>query len=73
MVSHEVSEATTDPRGTGWFDNGGYENGDKCEWVYASMTLGNGAAFSLQREWSNALYSAGTGFLNYFGQKGCKQ
>ena len=73
VVSHEVSEATTDPRGTGWFDNGGYENGDKCEWVYAPMTLANGAAFSLQREWSNAMYSAGTGYANYFGQKGCKQ
>jgi hypothetical protein len=73
VTSHEVSEATTDPRGTGWFDNGGYENGDKCEWVYAPMTLANGANFSLQREWSNALYSAGSGFANYFGQKGCKQ
>jgi hypothetical protein len=73
VTSHEVSEATTDPRGTGWFDNGGYENGDKCEWVYAPMTLANGANFSLQREWSNALYSAGTGYLNYFNQKGCKQ
>ncbi|HZP66348.1 MAG TPA: hypothetical protein VFB32_08560 [Rudaea sp.] len=73
VTSHEVSEATTDPRGTGWFDNGGYENGDKCEWVYAAMTLANGANFSLQREWSNSLYAAGTGFANYFGQKGCKQ
>ena len=73
VTSHEVSEAITDPRGTGWTDNGGYENGDKCEWVYAPMTLANGANFSLQREWSNALYAAGTGYANYFGQKGCKQ
>jgi len=73
VTSHEVSEAVTDPRGTGWFDNGGYENGDKCEWVYAPMTLANGANFSLQREWSNSLYASGTGFANYFGQKGCKQ
>jgi hypothetical protein len=72
VTAHELSEAITDPRGTGWFDSGGAENGDKCAWVFPSIvTLGSGSSWQAQGNWSNARYTAGTGYANLSGQKGC--
>jgi hypothetical protein len=74
VTSHELSETITDPRGAGWFDGGGQENGDKCAWAFAgAVTLANGSKWKLQMEWSNAAYTAGTGYANLSGQKGCLQ
>lgn len=74
VTSHELSETITDPRGTGWTDASGSENGDKCAWSFAhDVTLSNGTTWKLQMEWSNAAYSAGTGYANTSGQKGCLQ
>jgi hypothetical protein len=62
VTSHELSEAITDPRGTGWVDQNGQEDGDKCAWTFsAPVTLSNGSQWVLQQEWSNAAYTAGTG------------
>jgi hypothetical protein len=72
VTSHELSEAITDPRGAGWFDSSGAENGDKCAWAFNGIqTLKNGTQWYLQGEWSNAAYTAGTGSPNLSGQKGC--
>jgi hypothetical protein len=74
VTSHELAEAITDPRGAGWYDSSGAENGDKCAWAfYGPVTLSNGSQWKLQMEWSNAAYSAGTGHPNRSGQKGCLQ
>ncbi|HZP65849.1 MAG TPA: hypothetical protein VFB32_06030 [Rudaea sp.] len=74
VTSHELSEATTDPRGDGWFDASNAENGDKCAWSFHNdVSLSNGSRWKLQMEWSNAAYSAGTGYANSSGQKGCLQ
>jgi hypothetical protein len=74
VTSHELSETITDPRGTGWFDSGNGENGDKCAWSFHNdVTLSNGSKWKLQMEWSNAAYSAGTGYPNLSGQKACLQ
>ncbi|MDQ6829985.1 MAG: hypothetical protein M3081_14085, partial [Gemmatimonadota bacterium] len=35
VTAHELSETITDPRGAGWFDSSGAENGDKCAWSFA--------------------------------------
>lgn len=76
VTSHELSEAITDPQGTGWFDSSGGENGDKCAWAFLSepapepVSLGS-SKWVLQGEWSNAAYTAGTGYLNRSGQPGC--
>ena len=76
VTSHELSEAITDPQGTGWFDSSGQENGDKCAWAFLSepapepISLG-GTHWILQGEWSNAAYTARTGYLNRSGQAGC--
>lgn len=73
VTSHELSEAITDPRGTGWFDSGNGENGDKCAWSFHNDVTIGGKSWKLQMEWSNAAYTAGTGFANLSGQKGCLQ
>ena len=76
VTSHELSEAITDPQGTGWFDSSGQENGDKCAWAFLSepapepISLGS-SHWALQGEWSNAAYTAGSGYLNRSGQAGC--
>jgi len=73
VTAHELSETITDPRGAGWFDSSGAENGDKCAWSFPStnvVKLGT-EDWMLQMEWSNAAYTAGTGENNRSGQPGC--
>ena len=63
VVSHEHNEAITDEQGSAWYDNQGYENGDKCAWNFGTAIGGSsGALFNqqigtgkyyLQQEWSN--------------------
>jgi hypothetical protein len=74
VTAHELSETITDPRGAGWFDSSGAENGDKCAWSFNNVvTLSNNSQWKLQMEWSNAAFTAGNGFLNRSGQPGCLQ
>ena len=69
VTSHELSEAITDPRGTGWTDSSGAENGDKCAWTFTgAVTLKNGSKWKLQQEWSNNAYNATQG-----SPRGCLQ
>ena len=63
VLAHEIEETTTDPMGTAWYDNRGYENADKCAWNFgttvtsgggtANMLVG-GKAFLVQQNWVNA-------------------
>ncbi|HEY2935511.1 MAG TPA: hypothetical protein VGJ25_02870 [Gaiellaceae bacterium] len=63
VLSHEHNEMITDPNvSTGWFDNQGFENGDKCAWLFGTSSGPNGGKFNqtinthhyyLQMEWSN--------------------
>jgi hypothetical protein len=74
VSAHELSEARSDPAGPGaWYDSSGMENGDKCAWTFnvPSVTFSNGSEWKLQGEWSNAAYTAGFGYPNSSGQKGC--
>jgi hypothetical protein len=73
VSGHELSEARTDPQGTGWFDSGGAENGDKCAWTFnvPSVKLSNGTFWKIQGEWSNHAYDTKTGYPNSAGQDGC--
>jgi len=74
VSAHELSEARTDPASPGaWYDGSGAENGDKCAWTYGPplATFSNGSQWKVQGEWSNAAYTAGTGYPNSSGQKGC--
>jgi hypothetical protein len=74
VTSHELSEAITDPRGTGWTDSSGAENGDKCAWSFHNdVKFSNGSMWKLQMEWSNNAYNSGTGYANSSGQDGCLQ
>ena len=74
VTAHELSEARSDPASPGaWYDASGAENGDKCAWTFnvPSVTFPNGSKWKLQGEWSNAAYTAGTGYPNSSAQKGC--
>jgi hypothetical protein len=74
VSGHELSEARTDPAAPGaWYDGSGQENGDKCAWTFGAplVTFNDQQRWKIQGEWSNAAYSAGTGYPNSSGQKGC--
>ncbi len=74
VTGHELAEAMTDPASPGaWYDSAGSENGDKCAWTFnvPSVTFSNGSAWKVQGEWSNAAYTAGTGYPNSSRQPGC--
>jgi hypothetical protein len=74
VSGHELSEARTDPASPGaWYDSSGQENGDKCAWTFnvASVSFPNGTSWKIQGEWSNAAFTAGTGYPNSLGQAGC--
>lgn len=74
VSGHELAEAMTDPASPGaWYDGSGAENGDKCAWTFGAPTVTflNGSIWKLQGEWSNAAFSALTGYPNSSGQRGC--
>lgn len=74
VTAHELAEARSDPATPGaWYDSNGSENGDKCAWTFnvPYVTFTNGTVWKLQGEWSNAAYTAGTGYPNSSGQRGC--
>jgi hypothetical protein len=74
VTAHEIAEARSDPASPGaWYDSSGAENGDKCAWTFnvPFVAFTNGSIWKLQGEWSNAAYTAGTGYPNASGQKGC--
>jgi hypothetical protein len=73
VSGHEFSEATTDPRGDGWFDSTGAENGDKCAWSFGAdlLTFSNSSQWKIQGNWSNVAFDASSGFPNSSGQLGC--
>ncbi len=54
-LGHEVGEAITDPGpNSGWVDAQGYENGDKCNYVFQNDNF-HGYALPVQPLWSNAV------------------
>ena len=74
VSAHELAEAVTDPASPGaWYDAAGAENGDKCAWTFGgpTATFSNGSKWKVQGEWSNAAFTAGTGYPNSSGDKGC--
>ena len=73
VSGHEMSEARSDPASGGWYDSSGAENGDKCAWTFGVplVTFSDGTQWKEQGEWSNAAYTAGTGYPNSSGQNGC--
>lgn len=46
VVAHEFVEAVSDPTGVTWFDRAGYENADKCAWVYGTAKKAANGSFS---------------------------
>jgi hypothetical protein len=73
VSGHELSETRSDPALNAWYDSGGNENADKCGWSFGSslLTFTDGNRWKVQGNWSNSHYNAGTGYPNYYGQRGC--
>jgi hypothetical protein len=73
VSGHEISETRTDPRLNAWYDSSGNENGDKCAWTFGTplLTFSDGSQWKVQGNWSNAAYTANTGYPNRSGQNGC--
>ena len=74
VSGHELEEARSDPASPGaWYDSKGAENGDKCAWTFnlPFVTFSDGTKWKVQGEWSNAAFTAGTGYPNSSGQRGC--
>jgi hypothetical protein len=74
LLAHELSESVTDPDvRTGWFDQNGMENADKCAWKFGTTKrLSSGAKYNvtfgtrnwlLQENWKNV--STGSCALHY--------
>ena len=68
VVSHELFETITDPgvgfNDNGWYDNAGYEIGDKCAYIYGPISAADGQGdittsagedYFIQEEYSNAV------------------
>lgn len=64
-LSHEMSEAITDPELNAWYDISGNENGDDCAYIYGALSGTPGAYYNqvvggghylTQEEFSNADY-----------------
>ena len=62
VTSHEHNETITDLLGNAWYDRAGYEDGDKCAWIFGPVQGANGAEYNqtinghhyfLQEEYSN--------------------
>jgi hypothetical protein len=72
LISHEHAESITDPLGNAWYDDAGFEIGDKCAWMFGQplgSTGGSGTntdyneqigtgKYYLQEEWSNQTVDA---------------
>jgi len=75
VSGHELSEARTDPRNSGWYDSSGQENGDKCAWTFGTplLTFADGNQWKIQGNWSNTVFNGGGlgGFSNTSGQQAC--
>ena len=62
VSGHELSEALTDPRGSGWFDRQGAENADKCAWTFGGNVTIGGQSWKIQGNFSNDAYNARSGY-----------
>jgi hypothetical protein len=78
VSGHEWSETVTDPRNGGWWDSAGNENSDKCAWSFPPSLVeitdpitNAKEGWKIQGNWSNAAFTAGTGYLNTKSQAGC--
>lgn len=63
VSGHELSEALTDPQGTGWFDRRGAENADKCAWTFSDKPIAfGGTTWRIQGNFSNVAYQNRAGY-----------
>ncbi len=64
VLSHELTEAITDPLLNAWFDSGGNEIGDLCNFYFGYQGYKSGTANEF---WNNHYYLLQTEYSNYLG------
>jgi hypothetical protein len=45
VAAHELVEAVSDPEGASWYDQAGFENADKCAWIFGVATKAPNGSF----------------------------
>jgi hypothetical protein len=55
-ISHELAETTSDPNLNAWYDNFGYENGDKCAWNFGKVYFSNNKIYNEKFNVTNKYY-----------------
>jgi hypothetical protein len=68
VLSHELSEAITDPQLDAWYSAKGNEIGDLCAWIYGTNTWKSATANQM---WNGHFYELQLEFDNHAG--GCTQ
>lgn len=64
VIGHEIVETASDPLGNTWYDKAGYENGDKCAWIFSTGTTAG------KSTWSNGgLYNSVANSVPYYLQE----
>jgi len=58
VAAHEIAEGISDPNLNAWFDNAGYENGDKCNGIAFAANKVNGASATSGPVYNVALYDS---------------
>ncbi len=46
VIAHEFVEAVSDPEGLSWYDQAGFENADKCAWMYGKASKTANGSFA---------------------------
>jgi serine protease len=62
VAGHEFAESVNDPQISAWYDNQGYEIGDKCAWTGIYVQALPTGHFVEQPEWSNTYSTCLTEF-----------
>ena len=69
-LAHEIEETTTDMMGNAWYDRRGYENADKCAWMWGTtFTQSNGGVYNVTMGAKNFLIQMN--WIN-LGSGGCR-
>jgi hypothetical protein len=62
VIAHELVETVSDPQLNAWYDSAGYENADKCAWIFSTTAANTYTA-------NGATANAALGAYNYFLQE----
>jgi len=66
VIAHELVETVSDPQLNAWYDGAGYENADKCAWIFGTPTTNPTNTYTTT---GGAKANAAAGAFNFFLQE----